>query len=313
MKKKNKTVEYIESFLNNDYESLKKNLIKLLNDYKKTNDRLDRIIKQSDRQQLQILQMNEELNLYKNHLEQKVEEEIQKRKEKEKMLLQQSKLAAMGEMMDAVAHQWKQPINSIKMYIEMLGYDYEDNMVDQEYINNFQQRIFSQIDHIINTLNEFRSFFRPNKETKEFDVKEMVDKVLLLVKDEFLKNQITVKINEIKNFKINGVENEFKHLILNIINNAKDAFNDNNIKKRLIEINIISDDKENKIEIIDNAGGIPEHIIDNIFDANFTTKEEGKGTGIGLYMSKQIAQKHNGDLIVQNVENGAKFTFLINK
>jgi C4-dicarboxylate-specific signal transduction histidine kinase len=304
-----KTLNYIKSFLSDDYVSLKENLELLLKEYERKSKRLDTIIKRSDKQQLQLIHLNEELDSYKNELEIKVEEEIANRKEKEKMLFQQSKLAAMGEMMDAVAHQWKQPINIVNMQVDMLGYDFEDNLINQEYITDFQEKIFSQIQHMTSTLEEFRNFFRPSKEVKEFDVKEMIDKVLLLVKDEFMKNQIKIKVNEIENFSLFGIENEFKHLILNIINNAKDAFNDNKIEKREIIINIIANSKSKKIEICDNAGGIPSHVIDDIFKANVTTKAEGKGTGIGLYMSSQIATKHHGTLIVENIENGAKFTF----
>lgn len=238
-----KTLDYIKSFLDNDYVSLKENLEILLKDYERKTKRLDTIIKISDKQNLQLLRLNEELDSYKNDLEKKVEEEIANRKDKEKMLFQQSKLAAMGEMMDAVAHQWKQPINIIKMQADMVGYDFQDNLINQEYITNFQDKIFSQIKHMTSTLEEFRNFFRPTKEVKKFDVKEMIQKVLLLVKDEFMKNQIKITVNEIQTFTLIGVENEFKHLILNIINNAKDAFIDNNIEKREIIINILANKK----------------------------------------------------------------------
>ncbi len=304
-----KTIEYIESFLDNDYSFLKDNLKQLLVDYKRKSHRLDKIIHQSDKQQYQMMKLNEELDIYKNHLEKKVEEEIAKREEKEKMLLQQSKLAAMGEMMDAVAHQWKQPINIINMQVDMITYDFEDGLIDFEYIKEFQTKVSNQVKHMTSTLNEFRSFFRPNKEIEEFDVKEMCEKVLLLVKDEFIKNKITVKINCLNSFTILGIENEFKHLVLNIINNSKDAFNELNSQNREININILSDNNSKIIEIQDNAGGIPEHVIEDIFKANVTTKAEGKGTGIGLYMSNQIATKHNGTLSVENVNNGAKFIF----
>lgn len=308
--KKDTTIEFIEKFLDEDYVNLKDNLEILLTNYKRKSKRLDKIMEQSDKQQRKLIKLNEELDKYKNHLELKVEEEIKKREEKEKMLLQQSKLASMGEMMDAVAHQWKQPINIINMQVDMINYDYEDGLINQEYINDFQSKVSSQVKHMTSTLNEFRSFFRPNKEASEFNIKEMINKVLLLVKDEFVKNRITITINDIGNFNLIGVENEFKHLVLNIINNSKDAFNEHNTKNREIKINLLKDDTNKTIEIIDNAGGIPEHVIEDIFKANVTTKEEGKGTGIGLYMSSQIAQKHNGSLTVSNVENGAKFTFL---
>jgi len=307
--KSDKTIQFIENFLNTDYNSLQSNLEILLKDYKRKTKRLDKIIKQSDNQQKEMIRLHEELDEYKNSLEIKVEQEIKKREEKEKMLLQQSKLAAMGEMIDAVAHQWKQPINIINMQVDILGYDYEDKLVNKTYIENFQHTIFEHIQHMTNTLNEFRTFFRPNKNVEEFNVKSMVEKVLLLTKDEFIKNMITINLNDTNNFTIIGVENEFKHLILNIINNAKDAFIDNNINNRVININLITNATSNIIEIIDNAGGIPENIINDIFKANVTTKDESKGTGIGLYMSSQIATKHNGTLKVYNVTNGAKFIF----
>jgi len=302
-----KTIEYVENFLTHNYVDLKTNLEFLLKDYKRKSNRLDKIITQSDKQQQNLIHLNEELDIYKNHLEKKVEEEIAKRKEKEKMLFQQSKLAAMGEMMDAVAHQWKQPINVINMQVDMIGYDFEDGLINQEYINEFQSKVSSQIKHMTDTLNEFRSFFRPNKELEIFDVEKMVHKVLLLVKDEFMKHTIKIKVNVTKNFTIYGIENEFKHLILNIINNSKDAFIEKETPKKEIFINILGD--LHTIEIIDNAGGIPEDVIDDIFKANVTTKAEGKGTGIGLYMSSQIAVKHHGELLVENVENGVKFTY----
>lgn len=312
MEHNDKTLQFLKEFVNDDLNHFNNNLNKLIKDYERKTKRLDKIIKQSDKQQTKLISLNEELDQYKNHLEKKVQEEITKREEKEKMLLQQSKLAAMGEMMDAVAHQWKQPINIIKMQIDMIRYDFEDDLITNEYIQNLQNKIFFQIDHMTNTLNEFRSFFRPNKEVTEFDAKDMVQKVLLLVKDEFIKNRIDINLEVKQNFKLMGVENEFKHLILNIINNAKDAFNENDIKERNLTITILVENKTKKIQIEDNAGGIPNHVIKDIFKANVTTKEEGKGTGIGLYMSSQIAQKHHGDLTVQNLNGGARFIFQTN-
>jgi len=309
----NKNIENVENFLEKDYPSLKNSLEKLLKDYKRKENRLNTIINQSDKQQQVLLSLNEELDGYKNELEKKVEEEIEKRKSKEKILLQQSKLAAMGEMIDAVAHQWKQPINIISMQVDILGYDFEDGLVDKKYVEELQSDIFRNIKHMTDTLDEFRTFFRPNKDVAEFYVKDMVNKVLLLVKDEFIKNVIQIDLSVEDNYLLLGVENEFKHLVLNIINNAKDAFVERKIKNRCIKIEISSDDEFYYIHFSDNAGGIPLDVIGDIFKANITTKEEEKGTGIGLYMSEQIAVKNNGILSVENIENGAKFTFKCTK
>jgi len=217
-------------------------------------------------------------------------------------------MAAMGEMMDAVAHQWKQPLNALSMYADIIKNDHEDGLVDKAYIEQFRDDIQMQIDHMVNTLDEFRTFFRPSQENENFQLLAVINSVLILTKDDLLKNGINVSIDQSDPIFIDGSANEFKHLILNIINNAKDAFRDNNIEKRKISIRLIKDDQGKRMEIEDNAGGIPEGIIDDIFKSNVTTKDEDKGTGIGLYMSTQIAIKHNAVLSVKNQNDGACFT-----
>jgi signal transduction histidine kinase len=216
-------------------------------------------------------------------------------------------MAAMGEMMDAAAHQWKQPLNALSMYNELLRSDFEEGIVDQDYIESYHENIQIQIQHMTTTLDAFRSFFRPNKENQHFRLLDTIESVLFLMKDELMKNSITVTIGQKDPIEIIGSENEFKHLILNIISNAKDAFNDNHIEKRKITIRLLDDRKGKRVEIEDNAGGIPENIIDHIFKANITTKAEGKGTGIGLYMSTKIAEKHHAVLSVENRNGGACF------
>jgi len=233
--------------------------------------------------------------------------EYQLRKTQEEMLMQQSKMAVMGEMMDSVAHQWKQPLNALTLYSELIRNDFEEGNVDQAYIEKFRKDIQVQIDHMVNTLDEFRSFFRPSKERQPFKLLDVVNSALFLAKDDILKNRILVKTEQKDEIVVNGFENEFKHLILNIINNAKDAFVENNISKRLIRIRLIASPKGDRLEIEDNAGGIPGSVIDTLFDANVTTKAEGKGTGIGLYMSRQIADKHHATLTVENRKEGACF------
>ena len=228
------------------------------------------------------------------------------------MLEQQSKMAAMGEMLDAVAHQWKQPLNALSMYSELLHSDFDDGSVDKAYIDEMHEGVNVQIDHMTTTLSEFRDFFRPNQGTTTFNLEDIVNTVLFLVKDEFLKNGITVNLEIDPNITLNGNENEFKHLIINIINNAKDAFNEKEIKKRFITISATQVNTTTTLNIQDNAEGIPEKVIPRIFEANVTTKEAGKGTGIGLYMSAQIVTKMKGTLSVANKEDGACFSIVFN-
>lgn len=279
--------------------------------YDRQKKRYEIILKQSDKQHAQLSKLNQELHTLKEGLEERVQVETQARIEKERMLEQQAKMAAMGEMMDAVAHQWKQPLNALTMLIDLLKSDFKEGNVDQPYIDDMTQTFEQQIDHMVNTLNEFRTFFRPDKAPEPFGLKRCIQSVLLLVKDEFMKHGITIHTESDKEIIINGIENEFKHLILNIINNAKDAFIERGCKTRDIFIRFEKEAQQIRIEIEDNAGGIPETVIGEIFKPNITTKAEGKGTGIGLYMSTQIAQKLGGSLLVRNTDRGALFTLTL--
>ncbi len=234
-------------------------------------------------------------------------EEIQKRIVNEKLLEQQSKMAAMGGMMDAVAHQWKQPLNALSMYSDIIKSDFDDGDVDKGYISKFRDDIQLQIQHMVTTLDEFRIFFRPSRGDEHFNLLDIIRSVLFLTKDEFMKNSIVVNVLQDDEIELYGSKNEFKHLILNIINNSKDAFNENKTEKRVIDIKIINNDGLCRVEIQDNAGGIPDKIINKIFQAHTTTKAEGKGTGIGLFMSMQIAEKFKAKLSVVNKSGGACF------
>ena len=223
------------------------------------------------------------------------------------MLQQQSKMASMGEMLDSVAHQWKQPLNALSMYLDMMKNDFDSGIVDRAYINEMQKGTHSQITHMTTTLSEFRNFFRPNTDIVEFNLLTVINSVLLLTKDEFLKNQINIEVDVDANISIKGNENEFKHLVLNIINNSKDAFNEKEVESRNIFIRAIKSESAVNIEIEDSAGGIPKDAIERVFEANFTTKSLGKGTGIGLYMSSQIVEKMDGRISVKNINDGACF------
>ncbi len=233
---------------------------------------------------------------------------------KDDMLKEQSRLAAMGEMVDAIAHQWKQPLNAISMAADLIkskpGDDYTFKATE---VNEMSSIIHFQIEHMTTTLSEFRSFFRPTKESSTFSLASCIDSVKVLLKDELTKNQIEIQQRDQDDVVIHGFENEFKHLILNLINNAKDAFIENKIKKRVIAIGFNETNEHILLQVVDNAGGIPENIIEDIFNPNVTTKGDKEGTGIGLYMSSQIAQKHHGKLSVQNTKDGARFTLTLRK
>ena len=269
----------------------------ILKQSRKRIKRFDTIVKQADKQlSEQVHRLESEFELRINH---------------ERTLAQQAKLAAMGEMMDAVAHQWKQPLNAISMLTDILVREYKDGDVDEAYLEEYRISLWKQLDHLLNTLDEFRSFFRPGKKKEVFSLASAIDSILLLIKDEFMAKAITFKIEGDESIELYGVENEFKHIVLNILNNAKDAFIENETASRMIHIAFYQKKEHIVLEICDNAGGIPAGIMPDIFKANVTSKEEGKGTGIGLYMSAQIAEKMNATLEVSNRNKGACFTFTV--
>ncbi|MEA2049741.1 MAG: GAF domain-containing sensor histidine kinase [Campylobacterota bacterium] len=226
----------------------------------------------------------------------------------DKLIMQQSKMAAMGEMIDAIAHQWKQPLNVINIgasELEMnlnFGFD-----IDNDMLADLAKETQEQVAHLLSTLDEFRSFLRPDKPKEKINISKLIESVLVLLKDDILSNSIVTEVVGDLHLEFEVIVNEVKHIFINLISNARDAFKSNNIKNRKLKFEILEKKGFVSIEITDTAGGISVHVIDDIFKANVTTKEEGKGTGIGLYMSMQIAQKNNGDLSVENTEDGAKF------
>ncbi len=227
--------------------------------------------------------------------------EILKQRE---ILQHQSKLADMGEMVGAIAHQWRQPLNEIGIRIQNLEFNYEDGLVDKKLIGNFVDENMKTINFMSKTIDDFRGFFRIDKIQETFDAKESIKATLSLFAAQLKDHLISVELNG-DSFSIDGYKSEFQQVILNIISNAKDILIANEVKDAKIEITL----KDNSITIYDNGGGIKKEIIDRIFEPYFTTKEQGKGTGIGLYMSKIIIENNmNGILEVRNIKDGVEFS-----
>ncbi len=257
-----------------------------------------------------------ELQHLNRELEQRIQEEMLKRQQKEQMLIQQSKMAAMGEMIGAIAHQWRQPLNAVGLIVQDLEDAYEYGEIDKEYIQRAVNDTMKQIQFMSKTIDDFRNFFRPAKEKEIFNCFKAIQSALSIVNAQLTNNTISVKLtahNE-QELYITGFSNEFKQAMLNIINNAKDAITENRKQSYSAhvkgEISIDVSKENNKIVVIiaDNGGGIDKDIIDRVFEPYFTTKDQGKGTGIGLYMSKTIIERSmNGKLDVRNVNNGAEF------
>jgi len=234
---------------------------------------------------------------------------LEELREKERMLLQQSRLAALGEMINNVAHQWRQPLNEMGLIVQELPVMYEKGNFDGEYLRASVAKFMKVLMHTSKTIDDFRNFFKPDKEKATFHVQEVVEKTISLIELSFKQMQIAISVKASGDPVINGHPNEFSQVVLNILFNARDAFLARmDEKPRVIAIEMFNQGERAVVTIADNAGGIPEAILDKIFDPYFTTRGPDKGTGIGLYMSKIIIEKNiPGRLSVRNTAEGAEF------
>ncbi len=249
-----------------------------------------------------------EVESFNDTLSLKIEEAIYQNQKKDKLLIEQSKLAAMGEMLGAIAHQWRQPLNTLGLHLQFIEDDYEDNLVDKKYVTKFTEESMQLVSFMSNTIDDFRNFFLIDKVKTSFDIRTKIDETLNILKVQMEKYNILLVI-EGESFNIMGHAGEFQQVILNIFNNAKDAMLSNNIENRKISVELKLVEEIGYIKISDNAGGISEENIDRIFEPYFTTKEQGKGIGLGLYMSKMIIEDNmQGKIKIENSDNGAIFT-----
>ncbi|MBF0344957.1 MAG: hypothetical protein HQL06_12095 [Nitrospirae bacterium] len=283
----------------------------------------------------QLKHNEDELRHLNRQLEIRVDQEVTVSHQKEQLLIHQSKMAAMGEMIGAIAHQWRQPLNAISVMIMDVKDAYVFGEINEDYINTITQNIDNQIQFMSNTINDFRKFLQPSKEKVPFNVSHAIKDVLLLFAFMMNKNYIEIKLeckeSGVKKilfrqdcidicqceegFIVYGYPNEFKHVIFNLINNARDAIITGRVRgvssketKGDISIVLYSINSSVRIEIADNGGGIPQEIMERVFDPYFTTKEEAQGTGIGLYISKVIIENNmSGHLSCENSDTGAIF------
>ncbi|MDY6915705.1 MAG: PAS domain-containing sensor histidine kinase, partial [Candidatus Cloacimonadota bacterium] len=255
---------------------------------------------------------NKELKKLQADLKKKVKEAIKEIREKDHLIIKQSRHAAMGEMIGNIAHQWRQPLAAVAAIVQSFEDAYEDGELDAEYIEEKTDLIMDLLQHMSNTIDDFRNFFKPNKVSEKFNLSDNIEKTVKLIENSFKNNNIKLNKNLAANCEIIGYPNEFSQVILNILNNSKDAFDMNNISDREVAIELKKHNGKNVVTIADNAGGITDEILDKIFDPYFTTKHQSVGTGLGLYMSKMIIEKNmDGYLEVQQLPDGTKFKITI--
>jgi len=251
----------------------------------------------------------EERKEKEKELKKLIEKEMKTNKEHTLMMLQQSRLAQMGQVINMIAHQWRQPLNNLLLINEVLVYKYKKNKVTKNEIDKFHHDSTLQIKQMSGTIDDFRDFFQPRREKESFLLNDIIEHLIDIVEPIFNTSEIFLSFQEEKELYTDGYPNELAQALLNILYNAKDAFIANNKENKYINIQLKKVNKKIILTISDNAGGIPTDIINDIFNPYFSTKKSLNGTGLGLYMSKMIIEKHmNGRLFATNNKEGATFT-----
>jgi PAS domain S-box-containing protein len=244
-------------------------------------------------------------------LERRVHEEVEKSRQKDLIMMHQSRLAVMGEMIGLIAHQWRQPLNALNFLLYNIQDCFEDADSKEEILDDLIKNGVELIKKMSTTIDDFRRFFTPHKEKVLFSVNNIIKDTLSLLKPSLKYNNISVMVNEERDVKVAGFPNEYSQVILNILNNAKDAIVAREVRGE-ITIDISKENDSAIVSIKDNGGGITKNIINKIFDSYFTTKKGGEGTGIGLYVSKVIIEEHmNGHINVKNISGGTEFVITL--
>jgi PAS domain S-box-containing protein len=232
--------------------------------------------------------------------------ELQNKKQTE-LLQQQSKLAAMGEMIGAIAHQWRQPLNELSIRVQKLKYAFMKEQIDENYINNFIEKNKTTIEFMSHTIDDFRNFFRIDKEKRKFDILTTIEETLKLQNAQLQNHHISTTV-EGDTFSVYGFQREFQQVLLNIFSNAKDKFIEKHIRDPHITIKL----NKGNITIQDNGGGIDKEVLPRVFEPYFTTKEQGSGTGMGLYLAKIIIEDNmQGKISIANKDDGVMLSIVL--
>jgi len=257
--------------------------------------------------ELQLLK--DVINTMIDNLESKINEEIFKRSEQEKLLIQQSKLASMGEMIGNIAHQWRQPLGELSAILMNLQVKHEFNDLDGVFLIQSIQQCNKINAYMSNTISDFQNFFKPSKDKEVFEISEACQRAIAILQASLKYHGIEFHFDISESMQVLGYPNEFAQALLNILSNAKDVLRDREVSNPFIRLQLKKGYRYILIIIEDNGRGIaPEH-MDRIFEPYFTTKYAKQGTGIGLYMTKMIIENNmNGIIEVKNTEQGALFT-----
>jgi len=253
--------------------------------------------------------LNEEVRELNATLEERIRKEVRKNRLQQQMMLQQMRLAQMGEMISMIAHQWRQPLNAIGITAANLELNVLRRRSNDADVVKGAQDIATYVRHLSGTIEDFRNFFQPDKKCDETTYDALIDSVMAIIKPSILSKRIDVTLALKCHEPFTTYVNEVRQVILNLITNAEDILAERAVEHPGITITTFRDGEDYALSIGDNGGGVPEAIIERIFDPYFSTKSRKNGTGLGLYMSKTIVEEHcGGALTVENAAGGAVFT-----
>jgi PAS domain S-box-containing protein len=251
-----------------------------------------------------------ELENLNQNLEMRITQEVVKNREKDQLMLQQARFAAIGEMIGNIAHQWRQPLNKLGMVIQRLQMEHERGTLTSERMGDQTTKGLELLLYMSQTIDDFRNFFRPEKNPRPFSVADTIHKAVEFFSAGGLPFAIDIDIPE--DLTLSGHVNEFSQVLLNILNNARDTFLERQTISPQVTVAVSRDDRQCTIAIADNGGGIEPGILERVFDPYFTTKGQSQGTGIGLYMSRAIIEKNmGGKIVVRNLPDGAEFSIIL--
>ncbi|WP_083568364.1 sensor histidine kinase [Arcobacter sp. LA11] len=249
-----------------------------------------------------------------DNFEFKIQEEINKRLEQEQILIQQSKLASMGEMIGNIAHQWRQPLAQISAIHMNMKVTYDFKKFTKEYLDSKIKEANTLTSYMSSTISDFQNFFNPQGDKENFSIEKACKDAHFILASSLKYHGISLTFDVLEDSNVFGYRNEYSQVILNIISNAKDILLERNIQEPVINIEIKNGENYAIVKIQDNGGGVDEDIIEKIFEPYFTTRHKTQGTGIGLYMSKNIIERNmNGFINVRNEDDGALFTIKVHK
>lgn len=254
---------------------------------------------------VQLTQINKDL-------EKRVKEEVEKSRDKDHLLIQQSRFSVLGEMIGNIAHQWRQPLTEVGLLINDLEDAFSFGVLNKAYFEKTTEIVYRRLKYMSDTINDFSKMHTDDFKKEEFSPKELIEKLIQFTAGTIKKNKIQIRFMCNDDFEVQGYPNMLSHILLNLLNNSRDILVERSIKRPKIWIKLEKNESNYCIRVLDNGKGIDKDVIDKIFDPYFTTKDKKRGSGLGLYMTKSMVEKQmHGQIQVQNQRDGAEFKIML--